>query len=106
MKLFKITQDGFAHWIPMIMFVVIFAFIGYRVLIASHAATPSSVVPPTQPLHKATPPASLLGALGPSASYNNLYASGFREVVIGASWANIEPSEGYYSSSAIDSLQS
>ena len=47
----------------------------------------------------------LLGALDPSASYSSLSTSGFHEVVIGASWADIEPSQDSYSASAVSNLQ-
>src|SRR5665213_251836 len=43
MKLKKLNQAGFTHWIAMGLFALIFASVGYRVLTASHAATPASV---------------------------------------------------------------
>lgn len=47
----------------------------------------------------------LLGALGSSESYDALYNYGFREVVISASWQNLEPTQDSFSASATTLLQ-
>ncbi len=56
-----------------------------------------------RPANRAACP--VLGALAPSQSYASLYSSGFREAVIVASWAEIEPSDRYFSPSAIAAFQ-
>jgi hypothetical protein len=48
----------------------------------------------------------LLGAIAATENYSSLSNDGFREVVIAASWSEIEPSNGSYSTNAISALQS
>ena len=49
---------------------------------------------------------TMLGALDATDSVSSLYSTGFRETVIKATWASVEPSRSVFSSSAISSIQS
>lgn len=58
------------------------------------------------PTRAAAPTGPSLSALASGSSNSTLSASGFNQLVISASWAEIEPNEGSYSASATTALQS
>jgi hypothetical protein len=112
-----------------IVVVAVITIVGVHVLTSSHASSQPLYATSEAELGSVVAPASivansgasggksvqfgsattssgpLLGALAPAASDTSLAAAGFGEVVIGANWSSLEPSQGSYSSSALSSLQ-
>ena len=122
-RISKIINEKKYQKIAGLFIIIIIASFGMRLLIAGHAQSPSasseaesgSISGLSMSLKDSSASGGLavkfggyplLGALVPASSSSTLYSNGFREVVVSASWSNIEPSQGAYSSSAISNLQS